>query len=150
MAQEEKRYDAFIKYLKEKAYAMANQELDRIANCFGFAREVPELAEAMREQAPDAAQNFCTAFVVALSEKVPDGRNEACVRKAQHLVLHGVGLEEDQGGILYEVGGRIRTGYMHPTVMQQAAQLAFYYLDLCGEVDEELKGDDRWWRMPLI
>ena len=145
------RYDDFIKYLEAKAYAMANKELDLIANCFGFAREVPEIAKAMQEQAPDAAHNFCTAFVVALSQKVPDGRNERCVQKAKSLVLHGVGLEEDQGGILYEVGGRIRTGYMHPTVMQQAAQLVFYYLDLCGEVDESVKGDDAyWWWMPLI
>lgn len=150
MAQEGNRYDAFIEYLKAKAYAMANKELDSIANVYGFAREVPEIAEAMREQAPDAAQNFCTAFVVALSQKVPDGRNEDCVRMAKRLVLAGVELEEDQDGILYEVGGRIRTGYMHPTVMQQAAQLAFYYLDLCGEVDEKLKEDSKWWRMPLI
>jgi hypothetical protein len=147
---EEKRYAKFLEYLKAKAYAMANQELDSIANCFGFAREVPEIAEAMREQAPDEAQNFCIAFVVALSQKVPDGRNEDCVRMAKRLVLAGVGLEEDQGGILYEVGGRIRTGYMHPTVMQQAAQLVFYYLDQDGMVPEDIKVDSRWWRMPLI
>ena len=150
MAQEEKRYDAFIAYLKAKAYAMANRELDGIANVYGFAREVPEIAEAMREQAPDAAQNFCTAFVVALSQKVPDGRNEDCVRMAKRLVLAGVELEEDQEGILFEVGGRIRTGYMHPTVMQQAAQLVFYYLDGDGMVPDSLKVDSKWWRMPLI
>lgn len=147
---EEKRYAKFLEYLKAKAYAMANQELDSIANCFGFAREVPEIAEAMREQAPDEAQNFCIAFVVALSQKHPDGRNEDCVRMAKRLVLAGVELEEDRGGILYEVGGRIRTGYMHPTVMQQAAQLVFYYLDGDGMVPEDIKVDSRWWRMPLI
>lgn len=147
---EEKRYAKFLEYLKAKAYAMANQELDSIANCYGFARQVPEIAEAMREQAPDEAQNFCIAFVVALSQKRPDGRNEICVRMAQRLVLAGVELEEDQGGILYEVGGRIRTGYMHPTVMQQAAQLVFYYLDGDGVVPEDVKVDSKWWRMPLI
>lgn len=148
---EEKRYDAFIEYLKAKAYAMANKELEGIANAYGFHREVPEIAQAMREQAPDQATAFCTAFVVALSRKVPDGRNEDCVRMAQRLVLSGVGIEEDQEGVLFEVGGRIRSGQMHPTVMQQAAQLVFYYLDGDGMVSDDIKGGLRdWYRMPLI
>lgn len=150
MAEEKKRYEQFLEYLAARAYAMANKELDSIANVYGFAREVPEIAQAMREQAPDQALAFCTAFVVALSQKNPDGRNEMCVRVARRLVLHGVELEEDQGGVLFEVGGRIRTGYMHPTVMQQAAQLAFYYLDQEGMVPDNIKDDSKWWRMPLI
>lgn len=140
--------EKFIEALKQKAWALANKELDLTANRFGFARVVPEAVEALSTECPDEAETFFTAFVVEMAQSIPDGRNEKSVGLARRLV--SLGLESDSPNANYEIGLRVRTGQMHKTVMQQAAQLAFYYLDTRGRIPEEVKNCDTWWRMPLI
>lgn len=143
--------EKFIECLKARAYALATKELDSEANCFGFARRVPEIAQAIEDaQVGEEAYNFSVAFVLAMAQRYPDGRDEKSIGLAKKLIASGLGLEEGQEGILKEVSLRVVRGSMHPTVMQQAAQLAFYILDSNGAVPEELKEDSAWWRMPLI
>lgn len=143
--------EKFIECLKDRAYSLATKELDCRANSFGFGRKVPEIAQAIEDaEAGEQAYNFSVAFIQAMSERYPDGRCEKSVNLAKKLIASGVGLEEDQGGILREVSLRVVGGSMHPTTMQQAAQLAFYILDANGEVPEVLKEDSSWWKMPLI
>lgn len=64
--------------------------------------------------------------------------------------LVSLGLESDSPNANYEIGMRVKTGHMHKTVMQQAAQLAFYFLDSKELIPSEVKDCDTWWRMPLI
>lgn len=140
--------DKFIEALKQKTWAIANKELDSTANCFGFARIVPETVDKLTSECPEEAEVFFTAFVLAMAQRMPDGRSEKSIGFARRLVLAGLeGLNDKTD---YEVGLRIKTGQMHPTVMQQAAQLAFYFLDTRGKVPAGLKDCDTWWRMPLI
>lgn len=140
--------DKFIKCLKQKAWSLANKELDSAANSFGFARIVPETVEKLNAECPDEAETFFTAFVFEISQSCADGRNEKSVELARKLV--SLGLESDSPSANYEVGMRVKTGQMHKTVMQQAAQLAFYFLDSKGLIPKEVKDCDTWWRMPLI
>lgn len=42
---------------------MACEELENMANSFGFARKVPEIAERMARRVPKQGEDFCTAFV---------------------------------------------------------------------------------------
>lgn len=143
--------EKFIECLKARAYALATKELDSEANSFGFARRVPEIAQEIEDaQVGEEAYNFSVAFVLAMAQRYPDGRDEDSIGLAKKLIASGLGLEEGQEGILKEVSLRVVKGSMHPTVMQQAAQLAFYILDSNGMVPEELKDGDTWWRMPLI
>lgn len=143
--------EKFIEYLKQKAYALATAELHKLANSFSFRRDVPEIAQAIEDaQAGEEAYNFSVAFVLAMAQRYPDGRDEKSIGLAKKLIECGLGLEEGQEEILKEVGLRVVRGSMHPTVMQQASQLAFYILDSNGAVPEDIKEDDRWWIMPLI
>lgn len=140
--------EKFIECLKAKAWALATKELDSNANCFGFARTVPETVERLNAECPDEAETFFTAFITQMAQSCPDGRNEKSVGIARKLVL--LGIESDNSNANYEVGMRVRTGNMHKTVMQQAAQLAFCFLDSKGLVPDEIKDCNTWWRMPLI
>lgn len=140
--------DTFIEQLKANAWALATKELDSNANCFGFARIVPETAEKLNAECPDEAVTFFKAFTLQMAQSFPDGRNEKSVGVARKLV--GLGLESTNLAANYEVGLRVKTGLMHKTVMQQAAQLAFYFLDSKGLIPDEIKDCDTWWRMPLI
>lgn len=140
--------EKFIECLKAKAWALATKELDSNANCFGFARTVPETVERLSAECPDEAETFFTAFITQMAQSCPDGRNEKSVGIARKLVL--LGVESDNPNANYEVGMRVRTGNMHKTVMQQASQLAFYFLDSKGLVPDEIKDCNTWWRMPLI
>lgn len=140
--------EKFIECLKQKAWALANKELDNAANSFGFARIVPETVEKLNAECSDEAETFFMAFVFEMSQSCPDGRNEKSVGLARKLV--SLGLESVNPNANYEVGLRVKTGQMHKTVMQQAAQLAFYFLDSKGLIPEEVKDCDTWWRMPLI
>lgn len=140
--------ERFIECVKAKAWALAAKELDCKANSFGFARIVPETVEKLNDECPDEAETFFTAFITQMAQSCPDGRNEISVGIARKLVL--LGLECENPNANYEVGMRVRTGNMHKTVMQQAAQLAFYFLDSKGIVPDEIKDCDSWWRMPLI
>ena len=143
--------DKFIECLKEESYSLAAKELDREANSFTFGRRVPEIAQQIEDaQVGEEAYKFSVAFVLAMAQRYPDGRDERSIELAKKLIASGLGLEEGQAGILKEVSLRVVRGSMHPTVMQQAAQLAFYILDSNGAVPEELKEDSAWWRMPLI
>ncbi len=140
--------ERFIECLKAKAWALATKELDSEANSFVFARIVPDTVEKLNAECPDEAETFFTAFITQMAQSCPDGRNEMSVGIARKLVL--LGIESDSPNANYEVGMRVRTGNMHKTVMQQAAQLAFYFLDSKGLVPEEIKDCKTWWRMPLI
>ena len=140
--------ERFIEYLKAKMWALATKELDIEANSFVFARTVPETVEKLDAECPDEAETFFTAFITQMAQSCPDGRNEKSVGIARKLVL--LGLESDSPNANYEVGMRVRTGNMHKTVMQQAAQLAFCFLDSKGLIPDEIKDCDTWWRMPLI
>lgn len=140
--------DSFIQCLKSEAWSLAANNLDRNANCFGFARIVPETAEKLNAECPDEAVTFFKAFILQMAQSFPDGRNEKSVGIARKLV--GLGLESVNLAANYEVGLRVKTGLMHKTVMQQAAQLAFYFLDSKGLIPDEIKDCDTWWRMPLI
>ena len=143
--------EKFIEYLKQKAYALATAELDKLANSFSFRRDVPEIAQAIEDaQVGEEAYNFSVAFVLAMAQRYPDGRDEKSIGLAKKLIECGLGLEEGQEEILKEVGLRVVRGSMHPTVMQQASQLAFYILDSNEAVPDSIKEDDRWWIMPLI
>ena len=143
--------EKFIEYLKQKAYALATAELDKLANSFSFRRDVPVIAQAIEDaQAGEEAYNFSVAFVLAMAQRYPDGRDEKSIGLAKKLIECGLGLEEGQEGILKEVSLRVVGASMHPTVMQQAAQLAFYILDSNEAVPDSIKEDDRWWIMPLI
>lgn len=143
--------EKFIEYLKRKAYALATAELDKLANSFSFRRDVPVIAQAIEDaQAGEEAYNFSVAFVLAMAQRYPDGRDEKSIGVAKKLIASGLGLEEGQEGILKEVSLRVVGASMHPTVMQQAAQLAFYILDSNEAVPDSIKEDDRWWIMPLI
>lgn len=143
--------ERFIECLKQKAWALATKELDSEANSFGFSRRVPEIAQQLEDaEVGEEAYNFSVAFVLAMAQRYPDGRDEKSIGLAKKLIASGLGLEEGQEGILKEVSLRVVRGSMHPTVMQQAAQLAFYILDSNGAVPAELKDCETWWRMPLI
>lgn len=143
--------EKFIEYLKQKAYALATAELEKLANSFTFKRDVPVIAQAIEDaQAGEEAYNFSVAFVLAMAQRYPDGRDEKSIELAKKLIASGLGLEEGQEGILKEVSLRVVGASMHPTVMQQAAQLAFYILDSNEAVPDSIKEDDRWWIMPLI
>ena len=143
--------EKFIEYLKQKAYALATAELDKLANSFTFRRDVPVIAQAIEDaQAGAEAYNFSVAFVLAMAQRYPDGRDEKSIELAKKLIASGLGLEEGQEGILKEVSLRVVGASMHPTVMQQAAQLAFYILDSNEAVPDSIKEDSAWWRMPLI
>lgn len=143
--------EKFIEYLKQKAYALATAELDKLANSFTFRRDVPEIAQAIEDaQVGEEAYNFSVAFVLAMAQRYPDGRDEKSIGLAKKLIECGLGLEDEHVGILREVSLRVIQGSMHPTVMQQAAQLAFYILDSNGAVPEDIKADSSWWKMPLI
>lgn len=140
--------ERFIECLKEKAWALAAKELDCNANSFVFARIVPETTEKLNAECPDEAETFFIAFITQMAQSCPDGRNEKSVGLARKLM--SLGLESVNPSANYEVGMRVKTGQMHKTVMQQAAQLAFYFLDSKGLIPEEVKDCDTWWRMPLI
>jgi len=143
--------EKFIEALKQRAWAQATKELDSEANSFGFARRVPEIAQQIEDtQVGEEAYNFSVAFVLAMAQRYPDGRDEKSIGLAKKLIAFGLRLEEGQEEVLKEVSLRVVRGSMHPTVMQQAAQLAFYILGSNGAVPEELKEDSAWWRMPLI
>lgn len=143
--------EKFIECLKNRAYALATKELDSLANSFGFGRKVPDMVQAIEDAGVgEEAYNFSVAFVLAVAQRYPDGRCEQSVGIAKKLIANGLGLEEDQQGILKEVSLRVVGGSMHPTVMQQAAQLAFYFLDTTGNIPSEVKDCKSWWRMPLI
>lgn len=143
--------EKFIEYLKQKAYALATAELDKLANSFSFRRDVPVIAQAIEDaQVGEEAYNFSVAFVLAMAQRYPDGRDEKSIGVAKKLIECGLGLEEGQEGILKEVSLRVVGGSMHPTVMQQAAQLAFYILDSNEAVPDSIKEDSAWWVMPLI
>ena len=143
--------EKFIEYLKQKAYALATAELDKLANSFTFRRDVPVIAQAIEDaQVGEEAYNFSVAFVLAMAQRYPDGRDEKSIGVAKKLIASGLGLEEGQEGILKEVSLRVVGASMHPTVMQQAAQLAFYILDSNEAVPDSIKEDSAWWRMPLI
>lgn len=143
--------EKFIEYLKQKAYALATAELDKLANSFSFRRDVPVIAQAIEDaQVGEEAYNFSVAFVLAMAQRYPDGRDEKSIGVAKKLIASGLGLEKGQEGILKEVSMRVVGASMHPTVMQQAAQLAFYILDSNEAVPDSIKEDSAWWRMPLI
>lgn len=137
-----------LEALQRRAWADANREFDLSANRFGYARHVPEWAAQLDDCCPEAAEVFFLAFVEAIARRFPDGRDEESIGLAKKIVAAGVTCPNQQA--FYEVNLRIGSGQMHPTVMQQAAQLAFYYLDAKGYVPDELKTSDTWWRMPLI
>lgn len=143
--------EKFIEYLKEHAWSMAMKELDSMANSFGFARRVPEIAQAIEDaQVGEEAYDFSVAFVLAMAKHYVDGRCEKSVELAKKLTPAVLELEEKLVEIYKEVSLRVIGGSMHPTVMQQAAQLAFYILDSNGAIPDELKEDSSWWKMPLI
>ena len=143
--------EKFIEALKQRAWAQAAKELDSEANSFGFARRVPDVAQQVEDaQVGEEAYNFSVAFVLAMAQRYPDGRDEKSIGLAKKLIASGLGLEEGQEEVLKEVSLRVVRGSMHPTVMQQAAQLAFYILGSNGAVPDEIKDCDTWWRMPLI
>lgn len=147
--------EKFIEYVKDGAYALACMRLDRIANSFGFSRAVPKIVEQLYEQCPENAEYFCMAFVIAVAKRYADGRCVKSVETAKLLLT--AGWEQNAAGVkeaLAQIELRVTGGSMHPTVMQQAAQVAFCYLNECGLVNPiknnpELELRD-WWRMPLI
>lgn len=141
--------EKFIEALGRRAWADASRELDSASNCFGFARTVPDTAAKLDDTCPEEAETFFLAFILAVSNRIPDGRSEDSIHLAKRIVSES-NLTCSNDKALYEVGLRIRNGVMHPTVMQQACQLAFYYLDSKGYVPDSIKEDDHWWRMPLI
>ena len=123
-----------IEMLKQRAWSLAVKELENVANSFSFSKYVPEYAQQLEDAGVgEEAYVLFTAFVLTMVQRYPDGRCEDSIR-----------MEGEMRG---------RGASMHPTVMQQAAQLAFYFLDTCGAVPEEIKVDTdykTWWRMPLI
>ena len=141
-----------IEMLKQRAWSLAVKELENVANSFSFSRYVPEYAQQLEDAGVgEEAYVLFTAFVLTMVQRYPDGRCEDSIRMAKKIVANGLGL--DDPAPLKEVEMRVIGASMHPTVMQQAAQLAFYFLDTCGAVPEEIKVDTdykTWWRMPLI
>lgn len=83
-----------------------------------------------------------------MSKRCADGRCERSVELAQELAKRDLAFENFCAE--REVEMQVVGHSMHPTVMQQAAQLAFYYLDIRGLVSSSLKGDKSWWMMPTI
>lgn len=143
--------DKFIDYLKQGAWAAAAGELDKMANSFSFRRDVPVIAQAIEDaQVGEEAYTFSVAFVLAIARRSVDGRCEKSHFVAKQLIEGGLGLQPDQVNVLREVQLKVVDNWMHPTVMQQAAQLAFFILDSNGAVPEDIKADERWWVMPLI
>lgn len=143
--------DKFTECLKNKEYAMASKELEESANCFGFAKKVPDMVQDIENaEAGEEAYTFCVAFIIAMSKRYPDGRCEGSVGFARRLLESGLELNDDTANAYREVERRVVGCSMHPTVMQQAAQFVFYFLDTVGAVPGELKENRSWWRMPLI
>lgn len=143
--------EKFYDYLKEKAWMLACKTLDSAANSFGFARQVPDIVQEIENrQLGEEAYTFFAAFVTATAQRYPDGRCEKSVGIAKQIIEAGMLDMDGTENAVREVGVKVIGGSMHPTVMQQAAQLAFYFLDTAGAVPAELKEDNYWWRMPLI
>lgn len=139
--------EVFVQAIADGNYDLAIMELESKANCFGFYHDVPKIAEAL-ELYPINAIEFSTAFLKAMVQRFPDGRDEKSIGIAKEFleqVNPTTGMEADVA-----LRRRIVGASMHPTVMQQAAQLAFYVLGQFNLVPESIRVCDTWWRMPLI
>lgn len=148
--------DKFVEAIKEGNWSQATVIIDSEANSFSFARCVPEVAEQLVAVGENATA-YCKAFLSAISLRYPDGRCEKSVGIAQTVIDNDVDtwtIDDSKSGVqrkvMLEGMTRISSGSMHPTVMQQAAQLIFYYLDLVGLIPDVVKDCKTWWRMPLI
>lgn len=139
--------EVFVQAVADGNYDLAIMELESKANCFGFYHDVPKIAEAL-EPYPENAVEFCGAFLKAMAQRYPDGRDEKSIGIAKAI------LDEIDIPTGYDADRAVRTkivgGSMHPTVMQQAAQLVFYVLAQLAVIPESFKVCDTWWRMPLI
>ena len=139
--------EKFIQAIADADFETATKELEGMANSFGFYHKVLEIAEALGPYRANAVE-FCGAFLKAMVQRYPDGRDEKSIGVAKTL-LDEVTIESSRQAD-QAVRSRIVDASMHPTVMQQAAQVAFYFLDQQGMVPERLKPYKDWWRMPLI
>lgn len=143
--------EKFLTALKDKAWALATGQLETLANSFSFRREVPKVYEAAEaQQLGEELYLFSVAFVLAIAQRHPDGRNEKCVGLAKQFVTDGLGIAKEDVDALLGVEHHLAATWMHPTVMQQAAQLAFYTLAQAGTVPTIVSEDKQWWTMPLI
>lgn len=139
--------EKFIQAIVDRDFETATKELEGMANSFGFYHEVPEIAEALEPYRADAVE-FCGAFLKAMVQRYPDGRDEKSIGIAK-TILDEITLESSRQADS-AVRSRIVEASMHPTVMQQAAQLVFCVLGQYEMIPERLKTYRDWWRMPLI
>ena len=139
--------EKFIQAIADADFETATKELEGMANCFGFYHRVLEIAEALEPYRANAVE-FCGAFLKTMVQRYPDGRDEKSIGIAKSI-LDEVTIESSREADS-AVRSRIVEASMHPTVMQQAAQVVFYFLDQQGMVPDRLKPYKDWWRMPLI
>ena len=156
--------------LKEGNYAAAATALEGQANSFTFGRDVLGIVEELEKECRDEAILFTSSLVAAAAQRYPDGRCETSVGWCNELNPKDLLAEADlrvssdvkgSSVLAYnELMRKVVRNSMHPTVMQQALQIAFLFLQrnqLVPEsfIEAHVKNEygqekDRWWRMPLI
>lgn len=139
--------EKFIQAIADRDFDTATKELENIANCFGFYHKVPELVDALQPCWVNAVE-YCNAFLKAMAQRYPDGRDEKSIGIAK-AILDEVDVASSRESDI-AVRSRIVGGSMHPTVMQQAAQVVFCVLGKQGTIPAHLMPYKDWWRMPLI
>lgn len=156
--------------LKEGNYAAATTALEEQANSFTFGREVQCIVEEMEQECVSESILFTSSLVAAAAKRYPDGRCETSVGWCNELnptdllaeadLRVGSDVKGSQVLAYNEVMQKVVRNSMHPTVMQQALQVAFLFLQrnqlvpesfIEAHVENEYGNEkDRWWRMPLI
>jgi len=76
-----------------------------------------------------------------------EGRMEACMRTAEQIAVDVIPGE--QLPKVEEMQVKVDKNWLHPTVFQQLAQVAFLFFD-SEELREKHQFDLNWWKMPLI
>lgn len=134
--------EKFIKCLKNRKFQEATYALKVDANRFGYTSLVPDKVSKLQIECLSEAEEWSVAFIKALAAKpYVDGRCEKCVNTAKMLVYAGLTLEDSDAKIeLYD---------LHPTIMQQMAQVAFLFVETIGIIKYPSENKD-WWKMPLI
>ena len=146
----------FVELLKARKYTEAVTELDSVANCFGFTREAEVLVEeAIKELVYPELMRFCVMFIISVSKKpYTDERCDMCVNTAK-TVINTIQSALDNFEVLdpkWVLGFTSTIHRMHPTVMQAASQVPFYFIAKHATTSLKcvIDNNEDWWKMPLI
>ena len=134
----------FIAFLRAEIYWEATRYLADLADGFEFSGTVPAVCRVMQTYCPREAEIWSIAYIHALANKFYINlENERSVQVAKKLVDTGA-IEDLDIDVSFDFH------FLKQELIQQIAQVAFYYVSLIGLLPEHINENPNWWVMPRI